>query len=390
VRRAALSLVVAAACTSSGGDAAPTQPSPLPGPTASPTGTALPVIAGPGEPAVDGMQLAAERVGVALQVIDAAGDPTGSLRSVLEDEPAAVFAMNMAQAVAAARPEIEAAGVPVVVVGGDLYSQRALFRYAFQVSAPLTWQARVLAHYLVTDRGYERIALVGSQRIAEAALAEEGVSPVDDPGGAQAVLALERAESIGMDQAQLALAADALGFSEAVPPGTVTCAAYTWAGWAEPIPRVGGFRERFARRFGREPGLSEQEGYDAVMSVAEALRRTGGRGGDALVRQLETFRDETYSSTPIRLGPDDHVFAEQSHLGLFAVAGPDEEPNPPEAMGALPWRPLMRTFTTNGKRVNLADRDVRVFFPHWGPRRPRPNYWRSEYGIVTRPDDPLH
>jgi hypothetical protein len=31
-----------------------------------------------------------------------------------------------------------------------------------------------------------------------------------------------------------------------------------------------------------------------------------------------------------------------------------------------------------------------VFFPNWGPRRPRPNYWRSEYGIVTRPDDPLH
>jgi hypothetical protein len=51
---------------------------------------------------------------------------------------------------------------------------------------------------------------------------------------------------------------------------------------------------------------------------------------------------------------------------------------------------VMRTFTTNGKRVNLADRDVRVFFPNWGPRRPRPNYWQSEYGIVTRPDDPLH
>ena len=188
---------------------------------------------------------------------------------------------------------------------------------------------------------------------------------------------------------QLGGPADTLGLARPTPAGTVACAPYTWAGWAQPIPRVARFRARFQSRFGREPGLAEQEGYEAVRAVAEALHRTGGRGGDALVRALESFREETYSSTPIHLGPDDHVFAEQSHLGLFAresggVRAPGEDLEP------LPWRPVMRTFTTNGKRVNLTDRDVRVFFPSWRQPAPRPNYWRSRYGIASRPDDPLH
>jgi hypothetical protein len=114
------------------------------------------------------------------------------------------------------------------------------------------------------------------------------------------------------------------------------------------------------------------------------MESAGGGGGDALVRALESLRDQTYASTPIRLGPDDHVFAEESHLGLFAVATPPERA-PGEDLVPVPWRPLMRTFTTNGQRVNLAQADVRVFFPNWRPMRPRPNYWRSELGIVTRP-----
>jgi hypothetical protein len=157
------------------------------------------------------------------------------------------------------------------------------------------------------------------------------------------------------------------------------------------IPRVHRFRERFVAHFGREPAGFEQEGYDAVRAVSEALDRTGGQGGDALVRALEGFRDETYSSLPIRLGPDDHVLAEESQLGLFAVAGPDEQPWPGEALAETPWRPVMRTFTTDGQKVNLLDRDKRVFFPGWRRQKPSPRYWKSRFGIVTRPDeDPLH
>ncbi|MGH2686664.1 MAG: hypothetical protein ACRDJP_14460, partial [Actinomycetota bacterium] len=103
----------------------------------------------------------------------------------------------------------------------------------------------------------------------------------------------------------------------------------------------------------------------------------------------ETFREQTYSSVPVRLGPDDHVFAEQSHLGLFAVADPAGAPEG-EAFGPVPWRPILRTFTTDGEKVNFLDRDKKIFFPFWHKKRPTPKYPRSEYGIVSRPSDPVH
>jgi ABC-type branched-subunit amino acid transport system substrate-binding protein len=346
------------------------------------------VIAEAASPEADGVRLAADRTDVAVRFVDPRGDPEGTLRDAVAGRPAAIVVVWAPGAVVRARQRIEAAGVPVIAVGGDLYSDRELFRYVFQTSIPMRWQARVLAHYLVADRGYERIGIIGDPALARAALQEEGASAVDLPE-AEGILALAGPPR-GLSRPQLATPADTLSYANDAPPGTVACAPYTWAGWAEPIPRVARFRERFAAMFGREPGLAEQEGYDAVMAVAEGLERTGGAGGDALVRALERFREETYSSMPIRLGPDDHVLAEESHLGLFAVTAPDGTA-PGEDLEPVPWRPVIRTFTTNGKRVNFAERDVRVFFPRWRPMRPRPNYWRSEYGIVTRPDDdPLH
>jgi ABC-type branched-subunit amino acid transport system substrate-binding protein len=366
------------------------QTQPEAGPTGTPTEAPRPdlgVIADPGSPEVDGARLAADQAGVVARFVDPEGDPEEALREAIALRPPAVVIVRAPGAVVRARAEIEAGAVPVIEVGSDLYSDRLLFRYAFQVSTPLTWQARVLAHYLVADRGYDRIGIIGDPAVARAALDEEGV-PATDRGDVEAYLALGGPPG-GLSGPQLAGPADTLSFADFAPAGTVACAPYTWAGWAEPIPRVARFRARFETRFGREPGLAEQEGYEAVRAVAEALHRTGGRGGDALVRALESFRDETFSSTPIRLGPDDHVFAEQSHLGLFARE-PGGVRAPGEDLEPVPWRPVMRTFTTNGKRVNLTDRDVRVFFPSWRPPAPRPNYWQSRYGIVTRPDDPLH
>jgi Periplasmic binding protein len=387
-RAALAALVVLAACTGTDGEAAPTA-APDGSPTAVPTQPPSPdvvVIADPGAPEGDGIRLAAEETGLEASFVDPDGNPEGAVRQAVTSGLKAVIVVRGPGAVISARPDIEAARVPVIEIGGDLYSDRALFRYAFQVSIPLTWQARVLAHYLVADRGHDRIGIIGDPPLARAALAEEGLAPVeDDP---QAYLALAGPPR-GLSGPQLATPADTPEYADWAPPGTVACAPYTWAGWAEPIPRVSRFRARFLDRFGREPGLPEQEGYDAARVLDEALGRAGGPGGEALVKALESFRDETYASTPIHLGPDDHVFAEESHLGLFALEPPGTRA-PGEDLEPLPWRPLMRTFTSNGKRVNIFDRDVRVFFPNWRPPAPRPNYWRSRFGIITRPDDPLH
>jgi hypothetical protein len=50
----------------------------------------------------------------------------------------------------------------------------------------------------------------------------------------------------------------------------------------------------------------------------------------------------------------------------------------------------MRTLTYDGLRAAVLDRDKRVFFPFWRKNRPGPEYWRSRYGITSRPKDRLH
>jgi hypothetical protein len=172
-------------------------------------------------------------------------------------------------------------------------------------------------------------------------------------------------------------------------PGTAAVGTYAWSGWADPIPRVHAFRERFRAAYGRLPLGHEQEGYDALRLLELALRLTRGRGGDAVIARLERFRAVTSSTLPIRLGPDDHTLVEQLEVGLFAAPDPSERSEAwvvPEA----PWRPVMRTFTFDGRKTSILDRDRGPFFPVWHAPAPSPFYWRSRLGITTGPADPLH
>ena len=115
--------------------------------------------------------------------------------------------------------------------------------------------------------------------------------------------------------------------------------------------------------------------------LAEALTGMGGAGGLKLTGALEARRDRVLSGFPIELGPDDHVFLPRDELGLFAVAGPRERVDPWQEPGSQPWRAIMRTFTYDGKRTSVLDRDRRVFFPFWRKDRPGPEFYRSRYGI---------
>jgi hypothetical protein len=210
-------------------------------------------------------------------------------------------------------------------------------------------------------------------------------------GGAAETSNLSEALAALPDPPQLAASFEALSPDVSTArPGTVAAYPYTWAGWADPIPRVGAFRARFEEALGRPPAGFEQEGYDAVRLVADGLTRSGGEEGDALVRALQGFRGRIYSSLPVRFGPDDRTAIDDSQLGLFAVPSPDEVPEP-WFTEAPRWRPLMRTFTFDGEKTNVLDRDKQVFFPQWRKPRPSPKYWRSRYGITTRPrQDSLH
>ncbi|MGH2556341.1 MAG: ABC transporter substrate-binding protein [Actinomycetota bacterium] len=396
---------------------------------------------------VDGMKLALDEVNsaggvagrqIALAVQDHGGSPTSATRligdivSKRSGRPAAILYAGSGPALSPLRAEFEQAGTPLVLLEGDLYTSRGLFRQVFQTTIPWEWQALVIARYLVVDRKAQDIVFVGvgpeartAQGSLRGALAYWGgrlaqgftEDSADDRAGLAA--AFDRAaradaavvfgppgEALELSNAieelapepglrpRIAGSAGLLADSEGLAPpepGTTACYTYTWAGWADPIPRVGRFRERFRAAFGRDPASLEQEGYDAVRLLAAALARTGGSGGSKLTAALENTDDRTFSSFPIDLGPDDHLFQPRDELGLFAVAGPDERVDPWQVPGSRPWRALMRTFTYDGERTNVLDRDRRVFFPFWRKNQPGPKFFRSRYGIRSRPSrDLLH
>jgi ABC-type branched-subunit amino acid transport system substrate-binding protein len=402
----AMAATVAAACT--GGNENPSSGTPAPSPA--------PTTVSPG-PAIEvPLVVEADRGGylegieTAVRQVNAAGGIDGvplrltsdsTLQRVADpDVPAAIVVGNGA-VVVRSRPEIESAGDPVIVIGDDLYSARRLYRNVFQASVPALWQARALARLLVRDLGIRDVRLLPADpdtRMAyAAAFAEEGgaLAPARTvPAAAEAgavIVAGDETDTARIveriaaqpDPPLIALGAEGLGTEEAVPPGTVAPYHYAWSGWAEAISRVERFRRRFERMHGRPPEALEQEGYDAIRIVAEALRRTDGRGGEELIRALETVRDEDYSSLPLRLGPDDHVLLPQGQVGAFAVARPGTEA-PGEALAdPNPWRPVMRMFTYNGERVSIARRDLRAFFPGWRYPAPAPEFGRSRLGITS-------
>jgi ABC-type branched-subunit amino acid transport system substrate-binding protein len=445
----ALLLAVASACT---GEA------PIPGPTASPSPPSprvaplvLDVVAATGgadgtvprdevgddATYLEGMRVAVRDLNahggvngrpVRLRFHDEGVDgPTTVLRETVAQQPLAILYVGPGPAVPSVRRELEATNTPLILLQGDLYTSRELFRQVFQTTIPWEWQVKVIARYLVRDRKADRIVFVGAGPEAKAAAsaAETAVaywggslsdsftfeaiglgSPPDATakriGGADAVIdfgpswdtqvLIERLRRVGPiprisgSQSLLIGRAD----TPFPPPGTTACYTYTWAGWARPIPRVDAFISAYQNGDpAQQPGGFEQEGFDAIRTLTLALQRTKGRGGGVLVEALEGI-DKTFSGFPVNLGPDDHVFLPRDELGLFAVPGPDEPLDPWQGAGGDVWRALMRTFTYDGKRDNLLNRDRPIFFPGWRAPQPGPEYWKSLYGITTRPSDPLH
>jgi len=429
-RALTLLLAALAACT---GPAEVPSSSPSPAPSPSPAAAEDPHVLGvigsvTGEgrladrPFLDGMALAEAEMNAAggvdgrpirLLVADDGGSEPAAAEALAgmlrADGPAAVLVAGSGRAIVDLRPRIQALGRPVILLGGDLYSDRLLFRQVFQTSPPLRWQARIVARYLAGDRGHDSVVAVREPARAPFLdeLELEGVRArtirVGDVGRASeadALLALVGVERLApileaLDESdappQLILPGDLLRADlEGLPPGTVAPGPYTWAPWARPISRVRAFRSSFEGTIGRLPVGSEQEGYDAVRVLAAGLEETEGRSGEPLVRFLEGNRPTgpVYSSTSVTLGPDDHIFAGELWLGMFAVAGPRERAEP--WLEGTPWRPIIRTFSYTGERTLFPERDRRVFFPFWRPGRPSPRFHRSRWGIVTGPGDPLH
>jgi ABC-type branched-subunit amino acid transport system substrate-binding protein len=390
---------------------------------------------------LDGMRFAAAELNagggirgrpVALAVHDDGGDVAAATKlmgSLVAARPTAMLYVGPGTALPPLRLAFEQARTPVALLEGDVYTSRQAFPQVFQTTLPWAWQAHVIARYLVVDRTARQIVFVGagpeapvaeaetraalaywggslaagftmgpfgqmpSAALAAAAKADAVVdfgTPVDSATILNAIR--EQAGSSGGPKiaGSSALLAPPAGLARP-SPGTAACYAYTWSGWAQPIPRVGTFDRDFAAFAGHPPAGLEQEGYDAVRALAAGLTADGLRGGDALVTALEGIHNSSYSSFPVTFGPDAHEFLPRDQLGLFAVAGPDEKLDPWQPLGSEPWRPVMRTFTYDGQRDDILNSDKTVFFPGWTKQEPGPWYWQSRYGIVTKYGrDPLH
>jgi branched-chain amino acid transport system substrate-binding protein len=421
------------------GSGSPFSPTPAPAPLV------LDVVAPRPDPAspspedayVEGMQLAvdvANRLGgvdgrrLSLAIHDDGGDPalaTQAIDALLGGHPLAILYVGGEDALASLHDRFDQTQVPVFLLEGDLYTGRELFPEVFQAGIPWEWQATVLGRYLVRDRKAGRIAFAGTGANSSAAaeviraalaywggeLAESVTVPanpdqgaldrlVSQVSGTDAVVvygspadsaALAEAIAKGSSRPPRIVGGAGLLFSDpgALPAGTTACYAYTWAGWAEPIGRVDDFVQAFSAFAGHLPAGVAQEGYDAVRVLRWALTKTGGKGGSALLGELGQV-NQTYSSFPIAFGPDDHVALPRDNLGLFAVTGRHEKLDPWQAHGEPAWRAVMRTFTSDGVRDDILDRDRPVFFPFWRKNQPGPEYWRSRYGIVSHPNDPVH
>ena len=349
-------------------------------------------------------------------------------------------------------PSLAEAGIPALLTYGDLYGARLLRPHLFQVSPSLLWESRRIASYLVRDRGYRRIGLMaslsldgtsavrslraaarplpgakvfdtlyGSQLEARDASDEElsqmlrrlerkrvqAVVVESQPGVFERVVAELRAMGARYKTTRVARrSADRrrpwrpqiIGYDMAIsprsspslPPGTVASDSYARGAHLLPIPSFRAFDEDFNAWWDSEPLGWQQRAYDGVAMVGWAAQRTGPRGDVA--RALERLRGVRFGGLDVTLGPDDHTSVDQTSVGLWTVPDPSDDLRGVGALPEeLPWVPLARGFSINGRRTDISDRDWRYLFRNPPPRAaPAPSPKKMKFAVSTGKKDPVH
>jgi Periplasmic binding protein len=343
------------------------------------------------------------------------------------------------------------AGIPAILVHGDLYGAGALTQHVFQASPSFRWEARRIAAYLIDDRGYRRVgALLEANADGSTAgeAMEEGLDLAGagaptlglySPGAEEFIGQLDRMEDAGVEAivvqgspANFATVLDALeersatyrdtaaartvtaprkirrrknrpwrpqvlGFDLAlapregsIPPGTVASDTYARGSHYLPIPSLTRFRQAFSDWWDAAPTGWEQRSYDAVLAIGWA-DETAPEGGD-LARRLEALNGTRYGGLDITLGPDDHTFVEATTVGLWVVPGPGDDVRERNKLPeSLPWVPLARGFSIDGERTDILEKDWKFLFRKPPPRgAPAPPLERMKFGINSPTDDPVH
>ncbi len=357
------------------------------------------------------------------------------------------------EALARAEDALAGRGIPAILCYGDLYSARLLQPHVFQNSPPYLWQARTIARYLADDRRYQDVGIVTADDLSgrtaraslEAALDEQDLTftsaTYEEP--ATMPLALRRlrrarAEAVIVQgngdvfagvaeiqaetgstyrttqQARIGSARPTIaarrppgwwrpqlvGFDSAISPGhtdlprgTVAADTYGRGKHYLPLPNFERFRAAFMEWWDGDAPLGwEHRAYDAARMLGWAAQRAGP--DQDLASVLEAMRDTRFAGLDVTLGPDDHTAVEQTTIGLWVV--PREDVRIPDdwmlaGFDELPWLPLGRGFTINGRRTNVLPQDWRhLFVDPPPPNAPAPRPTRMRYAVSTPRSDPVH
>lgn len=356
------------------------------------------------------------------------------------------------QALPASEHVLASAGVPALLQVGDLFSDDLLSPHVFQVSPPYVWQATSIADYVFEDRGYKRVGALTSEgasgqaarRSLNVAFSRAGhrleASELLRPGGTGLASALDRLkakriqavvlEGPPRDEAKvLAALEDAgdvysnrqsaktapkgspgadgdywgpqiVGFDTLIAPdvgplaaGSVAVDTYARGAHYLPVPSFEEFREAFSDWWGNRvpPPLGQElRAFESVLALGWAARQVPSSGDVDLATVLETLRGKRFGGLDVTFSSQDHLAPEEPTLGMWTVpSSADDIPNddhPP----SLPWVPLDRTFTIDGRHTAIVRQDWRYLFglAHMG--QGRPVYPESRFGITTPSGDPIH
>ncbi|MGH2734290.1 MAG: ABC transporter substrate-binding protein, partial [Actinomycetota bacterium] len=121
-------------------------------------------------------RLGGDRPDYELVTRDDGGDPLRATELVQDlagsDRTVGVIYAGPQEGLPPAEEALAEAGIPALLVAGDLYGLRGLTSHVFQASPPFVWQARRFGRYLLRDRRYETVgALVDDGAGGEAARA---------------------------------------------------------------------------------------------------------------------------------------------------------------------------------------------------------------------------
>lgn len=384
-----------------------------------------------------------------LVTLDDAGDPNQAQTQIEElltkYSTVGLLYAGPPQSLAASEDVLAQVGVPALLQTGDLSSQELLTAHIFQMAPPYLWQANEIMSYVFADRGYRRVGALTSESVSgqsarrslnlavaqrqkrlvsNVVLSSDGSNLTEalatlrkkrtqaivvegGPGELEAILkALNSADATYVDRRTAKSGRgwhpQVLGFDGLISPtaarghpatGTVAVDTYARGAHYLPIPSFGEFRRAFDDWWGNRvppPLGQERRAFESVLMIGWAANQIPSSSDADLAKILESVHGRRFGGLDVTFGSSDHLATDEASVGLWTVpSSADNIPrdaHPP----ALPWVPLDRAWTTDGRHTSVARADWPYLFGDAaGSKRP-PLYRECRYGIRTKRTDPIH